>query len=138
MANRMSICLFSGTVDKLMAASVLSTGAVSMNMDVDIFLTFYGLNSFRKEVIGTNTKFSKDFEEMTGTMVQLMQAKQVPSWYETLKKAKANGNVKIHACSLVSDIMNLKKADFDEIVDDIVGVGGYIEKAKDANITLFI
>lgn len=138
MAKRMSICLFSGTVDKLTAVSVLSSGAVAMDMDVDIFATFYGLNALRKENVGTNTRFSKDFEEMQGPLMQLMQTKHIPSWYETLTKAKKAGHVKIHACSLVADMMDLKKENFDPIVDDIVGVGNYVNTARDSEITLFI
>ena len=130
--------LFSGTVDKLMAASVIASGAVAMNMDVDIFATFYGLNSLRKEVVGTNMKFSKDFEEMSGPMVQLMQQKHMPSWYETLMKAKQTGNVKVHACTMTADMFGLKREDFDPIVDDMCGVGTYIENAQKADVTLFI
>jgi peroxiredoxin family protein len=134
----MSIVLFSGTVDKIMAASVLSSGAVAMNMDVDIFATFYGLNSLRKENVSTNMRFSKDFEEMSGPLVQMMQVKHMPSWYEILTKAKQAGKVKIHVCSLVADMMDLKKENFDPIVDDVCGVGTYIDIAKDSQITLFI
>ena len=138
MEKRISMVLFSGTVDKLMAASVIASGGVAMGMDVDIFATFYGLNAFKKDVVGTNTRFSKDFEEMGGMMVQLMQAKHAPSWYETLKEAKQNGNVKIHACTMTADLMNLKKEDFDPIVDDMCGVATYVANAADSATTLFI
>ena len=138
MSKKLSMVLFSGTVDKLMAASVITSGAVAMGMDVDIFATFYGLNSLRKEVVGTNMRFSKDFEEMGGMMVQLMQQKHMPSWYESMVKAKQAGNVKIHACTMTADLMGLKKEDFDPLVDDMCGVGTYIESAKDAAVTLFI
>ncbi|MEM3196808.1 MAG: DsrE/DsrF/DrsH-like family protein [Conexivisphaerales archaeon] len=136
--KRMSIVLFSGTIDKLMAASILTTGAVAMDMEVDLFATFWGLNSLRKDMVKSNTRFSRDFEEMTGPMMQLFKSKNVPSWYETLKKAKESGTVRVHACSLASDLMDLKKEDLDEIVDDIVGVGSYISQADEASITLFI
>lgn len=138
MAEKMSIVLFSGTVDKIMAASVLASGAVSMGMDVDIFATFYGLNSLRKENAKTNMRFSKDFEELSGPLMQMMQQKHMPSWYETLTKAKSAGNVVLHVCSLVADMMDLKKEDFDPIVDDVCGVGTYVNIAKDSAITLFI
>ncbi|MDG7040676.1 MAG: DsrE/DsrF/DrsH-like family protein [Nitrososphaerota archaeon] len=138
MAKRMSIVLFSGTIDKLMAASILATGAISMDMEVDFFVTFWGLNALKKDMVASNTRFSKDFEEMAGPMMQLFKAKNVPSWYETLKKAKTNGKVRIHACSLAADVMNVKKEDLDGIVDDIVGVGSYIDQADGAAITLFI
>ena len=122
----------------MMAASVLASGAVAMGMDVDIFATFYGLNSLRKEVTGTNTRFSKDFEEMSGPLVQIMQQKHMPTWYDTLKKAKQAGNVKVHVCSLVADMMDLRKEDFDPIVDDVCGVGTYVANARDSQVTLFI
>lgn len=134
----MSIVLFSGTVDKIMAASVLASGAVSMNMDVDIFATFYGLNALTKKMIGSNNRFDRDFEEMKGPLVQMMQAKHMPTWYELMQKNKQAGNVKIHACTMVSDMMDLKKEDFDPIVDDLCGVGTYISIARDSQITLFI
>ena len=138
MNKRLSMVMFSGTVDKLMAASVIASGAVAMNMDVDIYATFYGLNSLRKGVVGSNTRFSKDFEEMGGPMVQLMQQKHMPSWYETLTKAKQAGNVKIHACTMTADTFGLKKDDFDPAVDDMCGVGTYIENARDSAVTLFV
>ena len=138
MSDKMSMVLFSGTVDKLMAASVITSGAVAMGMDVDIFATFYGLNSFRKEVVGTNMKFSKDFEEMSGMMIQLMQQKHMPSWYDALKKAKQAGTVRIHGCTMTADLMGLKKDNFDPIVDDMCGVGTYVEYAKNAKVNLFI
>lgn len=134
----MSIALFSGTVDKLMAASVLASGAVAMGMDVDIFATFYGLNALRKENIGTNTRFGKDFEDMQGPLVQMMQTKHIPTWYETLTKAKQAGNVKVRVCSLVADMMDLKREDFDPIVDEVCGVGTYVDIARESQITLFI
>ena len=40
--------VFSGTVDKLYPAAIMASGAVAMGMDVEIFLTFYGLDSFRQ------------------------------------------------------------------------------------------
>jgi peroxiredoxin family protein len=134
----MSIVLFSGTVDKMMAASVMASGGVMMGMDVDIFATFYGLNSLRKENVGTNMRFSKDFEEMAGPMVMMMQQKHMPSWYDTLKQAKEMGNVKIHGCTMTAELMGLKKEDYDPIVDDMCGVATFVDAAQNSQITLFI
>lgn len=130
--------VFSGTVDKLYPVSILASGAVAMGMDVEIFITFWGLNAFRKDQIKQNTKISKDFEEMGEAMMKMMQAKNVPSWYDILKQAKSVGNVKIHACSMTMDLMGMTKEHLDDIVDDVVGVGSFIDIAKDSKITLFI
>ncbi len=138
MAERLSMIVFSGTVDKLYPVSILASGAVAMGMDVDIFLTFWGLNAFFKDTIKTNTRMSKDFEDMTSMMMQVMKEKKVPSWHDTLRKAKELGNVRIHACSMTLDLLGLKKENLDDMVDDIMGVGEFIETARDSKITLFI
>src|SRR5665213_2569490 len=80
--EKMAIILFSGTVDKLMAASILASGGVAMGLDVDIFLTTWGLHAFRKGAAATNTKISKEYEEFAPAMMAAMQAKKVPSWLD--------------------------------------------------------
>jgi peroxiredoxin family protein len=138
LANKMSICLYSGTVDKLLPAAIITTGGVAMDMEVDIFLTFYGLRAFTKEVVHSNIKFGKDFEEMAPMITKLLQQKNVPSWYDMLKKAKDSGKVKIHACSTAADLFDITKDKLDPIVDDIVGVGSYLAEASESQVTLFI
>ena len=134
----MSIILFSGTVDKMMAASVMASGGVMMGMNVDIFVTYYGLNSLLKENIQTNTRFSKDFDEMAGLMMAMMQQKHMPSWYDTLKQAKEMGNVKVHGCTMTAELMGQKKENYDPIIDDMVGVATFVDTAQNSQITLFI
>jgi peroxiredoxin family protein len=138
MSEKIALVVFSGTVDRLLPVGIIASGAVAMGMDVEIFLTFWGLNAFRKENVNLNQSFSKDYEEMKGVMMELMQRKGVPSWYDTLKKAKELGNVRIHACAMTYDLMGLKKEDLVDIVDDVIGVGEFVDIAKDAKFTLFI
>lgn len=134
----MAMIMFSGTVDKLMPIGIMASGAVAMDMEVDIFATFWGLQALRKDALMTNMKISKDYEEMAGPMMQLMQTKNVQPWFETLKKAKEVGTVRIHACAMTFDLMGMKKEDLADFVDDVVAVGEFVEMAKDAKITLFI
>src|SRR5579884_4484754 len=99
MTERMSIIIFSGTVDKLMAASILTTGGAAMGMEVEVFLTTWGLEAFRKDSYKTNMRVSKDFEEYAPVMMEQMMAKKVPSWMDNFKDARDIGAVKIYACS---------------------------------------
>jgi peroxiredoxin family protein len=71
MAERVSIIVFSGTVDKLMAASILTTGGAAMGLEVEVFLTTWGLEAFRKDGYKTNMRVSKDFEEYAPSHVLL-------------------------------------------------------------------
>jgi len=138
MPNRMSMVVFSGTVDKLYPAAIMASGAVAMGMDVEIFLTFYGLDAFRKGMPQTNQKMDVNYAELAPMLAQLMKEKNVPSWYDMLLKAKEMGHVRVHACAMTLDLMGLKKEHLDPIIDDVVGVGEFVSNAKEGEITLFL
>ncbi len=130
--------MYSGTVDKLLPVAIMAAGAVAMDMEVHLFVTFYGLHAFRKDVAKTNMKFSKDFEEMGPALMKSMAEMKVPSWYDMLKDAKKSGKVRIVACSTAAAVMHVKKEDLVDIVDEVVGVGNYLDIASDSDVTLFI
>lgn len=136
--ERFSMVVFSGTVDKLYPVAIMASGAVAMGMEVDIFVTFWGLQAFRRGNPRELRRVSKDFEDQAGAMMQIMQEKNVPSWYDTLLRAKELGNVRVHACAMTMDLFGLTKEDLDPIVDDVVGVGEFVDRAKEGKVTLFI
>lgn len=137
-AERMSIILFSGTVDKLMATSILAAGGVAMGLEVDLFLTTWGLQAFRKGAWRENTKISAEFAEYAPAMMEAMQAKHVPSWMDNLLQAKELGTINVHACGMTMELFGLCQDDLEDIVDDVAGVVGFIGNAQDAKITLFV
>ncbi len=47
--EKTTIILFSGDLDKAMAAFIIANGAAAYDHDVTIFFTFWGLNTLRKE-----------------------------------------------------------------------------------------
>ena len=138
MAERMSIIVFSGTVDKLMAASILTTGGAAMGMEVEVFLTTWGLEAFRKDGYKTNMRVSKDFEDYAPVMMEQMVAKKVPSWMENFQGAKEIGDVKFYACSMTLELFDMKLTDLEPIVDEVTGVATFVERAKEGKVTLFI
>jgi peroxiredoxin family protein len=138
MKDRMSIVLFSGTVDKLLAASILATGAAAMDMEVDLFLTTWGIEAFRKGAYKTNTRISRDFEEYGSVMREMMAAKKAPTWWENLQGAKEIGDVHIAACSMTLELFGLTLNDLEPIVDEVTGVATFMERARDSKVTLFI
>jgi peroxiredoxin family protein len=62
MKERMSLIVFSGTVDKLTAASILATGGAAMGLEVELFLTNWGLAAFRKGDYKENMRITKEYE----------------------------------------------------------------------------
>jgi peroxiredoxin family protein len=138
MKERMSIVLFSGTVDKLLAASILATGAAAMDMEVDLFLTTWGIEAFRKGAYKTNTRVSRDFEEYGSVMRELMAAKKAPTWWENLQGAREIGDVHIAACSMTMELFGLTLNDLEPIVDEVTGVATFMERARESKVTMFI
>jgi peroxiredoxin family protein len=135
--EKFSIVLFSGTLDKLMAATTLATGAAAMGKDVTIFLTYWGLIAFRKDDWKTNRRFSRDFEDYAGPAIEMMQAKNVPPWMFTLQSAMELGNVTIKACSQTMELFDIKPEDLEPIVSEVTGVATFVEDAQ-GGTTLFI
>ena len=132
--DRFSIVLFSGTVDKIMAAVTMATGAAAMQKDVTVFLTFWGLIGFRKDDWKTNRRFSKDFEDYAGPAFEMMQARQVPSWMATLKDAMELGNLKVKACGMTMVLFNIHLEDLEPVVSEVTGVASFIKEAEGGQI----
>lgn len=154
-----SIVMFSGELDKAMAAMIIANGAAAAGWDVSIFFTFWGTNLLRdpaKSAPRPKTTIEKMFGMMmpkgadglklsnmnmlglgTSMMKGRMNAKHVRSMSEMIQDAKDLG-VKFLVCDLTMNIMGLQKEEFSGIVDDFVGVGTYIAECEDANMTLFI
>lgn len=135
--ERLSMVVFSGTLDKLMPVGIMAAGGVAMGQDVEIFLTFWGLMAFKKGG-AANLPISKEFEQMGPMMMEIMQQKNVPSFMDTLKMAKEIGNVRVYACGMTMDLFGLTMDDMDEVVDGIAGVAEFINSAKEGKMTLFI
>ncbi len=121
-----------------MPVGVLASAAAAIGMEVEIFATFWGLLAMKKDMAEKNMKISKEYEEMGEMMFKIMREKNVPSWIEMVRTAKELGNVKVYACAMTFDMFGMKKEDLVDIVDEIVGAGEYLDKAKEADITLFI
>jgi len=135
--EKFSIVLFSGTVDKLIAAATLVTGAAAMGKKVTLFLTFWGVVAFRKDDWKTNRRFSKDFEDYAGPAMEQMQAKHVPPWMETLQGAMELGNVTVKACSATMELFDIALEHLEPVVSEVTGVATFVEDAE-GGTTLFI
>ena len=153
-----TIVLFSGDLDKAIAAFVIATAAASMSMSVNIFFTFWGLNAIKKEgglIKGQNwmqkmlnimnyghaKKLAISKMNMLGmgpAMLKVMMSqKKVPSLQEFIQMAHQMG-VKFYPCEMSMTVMGLKKEDFIDECQDVIGAVTYLSIAKESNINLFI
>jgi peroxiredoxin family protein len=127
----LSLVLFSGTDDKLTAASVLAVGAAAMGRPVNIFLQYYALDAFRAGRVNNDHNLSP---EATDAQAPVVRAHPGQHWSELLRQAKDVGEVDIQACALSMDMFHLKKADLDPIVDGVEGVAAFMASASDGQV----
>jgi peroxiredoxin family protein/TusA-related sulfurtransferase/rhodanese-related sulfurtransferase len=155
--KRTTIVLFSGDLDKAMAAFIIATGFASLGHEVSIFCTFWGLNVLRKDNPPPVKKdfLSKMFGMMmprgakklalskmhmmgcgTAMMKYVMNSKNVDSLPDLISKARLMG-VNLLACEMAMNVMGLGK---EELLDGIeaVGVANFAALAEKSGPTLFI
>ena len=136
MGEKLAMVVFSGSADRLIGMAILAGAASAMDWEVDIFLQLWGVYAFKKDVIKKNLNFS-EFNELKEAVLKRIQELNLPMWFDILREAKETGKVYIYACSTAAKAWNVTKDDL-EMVDDIIGAGEFLEKIKDANVTLFI
>src|SRR6266567_767983 len=59
--NRVTLVVFSGDLDRVLAAFIIATGAAAMGQQVSMFFTFWGLSVLKKDKqLSGKTLFQKD------------------------------------------------------------------------------
>ena len=137
MSEKFAIIVESGTMDKLMAASILTAGAAAMGKEVLVFLTFGGLMAFRKGAESQPPVMPNEFKGMEQQMGQMMAAKHIPHWIQNFRDAQEVGNVTFVACSATMEMFDLTMEHLDPIISRVVGVAHFIQESEGAQ-TLFI
>lgn len=149
--------VFSGDLDKTIAAFIMANGAAAMGREVTIFFTFWGLNILRKP---NKVKTKKTFiEKMFGIMMPrgtkklglsrmnmggagakmiraVMKSKGVSSLEELIQSAIEHG-VRLVACQMSMEIMGIKQ---EELIDgvELGGVATFLGSGEQSNMSLFI
>lgn len=155
--QKSTIVLFSGDLDKAIAAFIIANGAAAYDHEVTIFFTFWGLNVLRKD---QPVPVKKGFlEKMFGRMMprgaerlglskmhfagmgpkmikHVMKKHNALSLPQLIELAQEQG-VKLVACTMTMDLLGLQK---EELIDgiDYAGVAAYLGDAADAKVNLFI
>lgn len=138
--KKMTLALFSGSLDKLTAAGIILSGAAADDMDVDLFVLLQGARAFKREVGDDPAKLEmSEYPNLKEEFTASLKALNVKTWLEFFKEAKELTSVKIHICGLAGKIWGGEKLeDFVDIADDICGIGEYIQSAQEADVHLFI
>jgi peroxiredoxin family protein len=156
--DKLSLIVFSGSLDRLIAAFVLATGAAAMGMQVSMFFTFWGTSALRRERVRVKKpllgrlfgwmlpsgakKLPLSQMNMAGggpAMIRYVMKKNgVASVEEMIELAKELG-VELHVCSMSMDLLGIVP---DELIDypnkSFCGVAKFLETAAPGKITMFV
>lgn len=138
--KKMTLALFSGSLDKLTAAGVILSGAAADDMDIDVYVLMQGARAFKKEIGDDPDKlFMAENPHLKEEFIKSLENLKVKTWMEFFKEVKELTNAKIHICGLAGKIWGGEKLeDFVDLADDICGIGEYITSAQEADVHLFI
>lgn len=134
MTEPLNLVLFSGTDDKLTAASVLAAGAAALGKPVNVFLQYWALDAFRRERIERDHGLAPEAGAEGRAHVDALRAAGQASWAETFRQAKELGEMDIEACSLSMDLLGIDESDLDPLVDGVEGVTAFYLNAGDGQV----
>ena len=156
--DKLSLIVFSGSLDRLIAAFVLATGAAAMGMQVTMFFTFWATAALRKDAAQAKKTF---IERMFGWMLpkgvkklplsqmnmagggpvmirHIMKKKGVASVEEMIELCAELG-VELNVCTMSMDLLGMKP---EELLDypnrKFCGVAKFLETAAPGKLTLFL
>ncbi|MBQ9042437.1 MAG: DsrE/DsrF/DrsH-like family protein [Eggerthellaceae bacterium] len=155
--NGKTFVVFSGDLDKTIAAFIMANGAASLGRDVTMFFTFWGLNILRKpqKVKVRKTAIGRAFGAMMprGTkklglsrmnfggagakMIRhVMKSSGISSLEELIDQARDHG-VRLVACQMSMEIMGITP---EELIDgvELGGVATFIGSGEESDMSLFI
>jgi peroxiredoxin family protein len=139
MAERATIVLHSGDMDKVYSALIIGNGALSMGLEATIYFTFWGLMRLKKGGLEKGKLSKMNMLGLGRFMVKSRMAKAGVADLERLMADYKELGGKIIACEMTMEVMGIKKEDLRlELIDEFGAVGTYVNDAKDSKITLFI
>jgi peroxiredoxin family protein len=154
--NKLTMVVFSGDMDKVFAAFIIATGAAASGMETTMFFTFWGLKAIQKGNLTGKGFLGRMIGLMNrggierigpsrfnfggigrGLFKKMMKNKKVVGLSELLRTA-IDLDVKLYACKMSMDVMEIAKEDLIDEVSGFMGVAGYIKEASESGVTLFI
>lgn len=140
--KKLGLIVFSDELDKVHSAFTLACNAATVNYEVNMFFTYWGLNAISRcdskssqKKSWLNFKLSKYhfFGYGTALFQKLIKEHHVASLADLYKTAKALG-VKLYACDTAIKIMGLPKQELKKYVEDIIRVSKMLEICENGQI----
>lgn len=155
-SKKATVIVFSGDMDKVFAAFTLATTAAAGGMDTTMFFTFWGLKAIQKgnrtgkgimgRMLGLMnrgglgrlgpSKFN--FGGLGRWMFRKMMDSKGVAPLAELRQAALDLGVHLLACKMSMDVMEIRREDLIDEVEDVVGAAKAIKEASASQINYFV
>jgi len=154
-SRSMMLVCSKGTLDMAYPPLILASTAASMDVDVRLFFTFYGLDIINRHKYDklqvpslANPAMPIPVPNLVGALPGMtamatsmmkgwMARAQVPDLVDLIQTTHSMG-VKFLGCQMTMDVMGVRREDLIDEVDDTVGAAAFVAEALDADISMFI
>jgi peroxiredoxin family protein len=154
--DRLAMVVFSGDLDKAIAAFIVASGAAALDLKVSMFFTFWGINIIKKDRrYGDKNLLEKGFTAMmpgnsknlplsqmnyfgmgAKLIRKVMKDKGIASIEELIETAQGLG-VRLVSCTMSQELLGISKQELMEGTED-GDVVTFLGDASRAKATLFI
>jgi peroxiredoxin family protein len=154
--DQVTMVVFSGELDRVLASFIIATGALAMGYEVSMFFTFWGLNALRQQRIldGKNLP-EKMMAMMTPSSTKsmgvskmnffgigsqmlrhMMKDNNVESFEDLINMTEEMGAT-MYSCSMSRDVMGIRQQELRENAEE-AGVATFLADAVESKVTLFV
>ena len=154
--NATTIVVISGDMDKVFAAFSIAAASAAAGMETTLFFTFWGVKAIQKGNLtgkglmarmlgiinrgGINrlgpSKFN--FGGAGRWMFKKMMAQKGVAPLEELRQSCIDLGVHFQACKTSMDVMEIRREDLIDELEDVVGAAKMMKDAASSNVQFFI
>lgn len=132
--SKLVIGLSSGSLDKLVGAGVMMSGAAADDMDIEVYVLLTAGRAFIKgneDLRDAMVEYPHLQDEMYAKMKEL----KIENWVNSWQEVKDLTNMKVFICSLAGKMWGGEKLeDFNSLVDGFTGIFQYVQAAQAADL----
>ena len=131
-----SVCIFAESGEYIKFHNMLSItmASVANDMEVNLFFSYSALEKLKKEKINEMSFENIELKNKFNNAINLNKIQNIEQMIKTLRET---GLVKFYVCSASLNIMNINENDL-FVVDGIMGLSTFLNKAEKASIVLYI
>lgn len=135
MGEDISFIVSDKSFEKFGMMLILGTTGDAMDVKMNFFFTFWGLNLLKRKYKPKAAGMPFPMKGMGGKIFSKRLKKfGLEDPWGMIKEAVENGNVKLYPCQMTMDLMNIKREEMWDFVEDPIGAATFLGLSENSKI----